>query len=139
MSAGKKVCWNCGEEDSHTARECTKPWTNYKYKPSDWDKKNSAGKKHWSKIPPKEGATEERVVNGVKHYWCAKCRRWNKTHKTSQHVKKGSTTEKPASASLIKPALYHVEQSRDPNWVFYHQGDRPSYSSSSNQPAPELV
>jgi hypothetical protein len=39
---------------------------------------------------PKQEENEERIINGKKWYYCTNCRtgrRWNKTHKTSQHKK----------------------------------------------------
>ena len=36
--------------------------------------------------PPAPGASDERLIDGTKYFWCAKCARWNTTHKTHQHI-----------------------------------------------------
>ena len=41
---------------------------------------------NWRRVPPTEGEPEVMERNGSKFYWCGKCRLWNKTHLTSQHV-----------------------------------------------------
>ena len=43
-------------------------------------------------IPPKSGETEEKTVNGTKHYWCSKCEKWT-NHKTHEHNDNSTKTQ----------------------------------------------
>ena len=61
---------------------------------------SSSGVKHWTKTPPKSGEPEQKVVDGTTHFYCGKCRRWNKTHKTAAHVKKTQPEANTAAAGL---------------------------------------
>ena len=45
---------------------------------------------HWKFVPSRDDENEERSVRGKTWYWCGKCRRWNLTHKTHQHVRRES-------------------------------------------------
>ena len=73
-------CARCGK--AHPGQPCSQP--------------------HWKFIPPDSNENEQRNINAKTWYWCAKCRRWNLSHKTHQHVKREqvSTTDK---ISLEKP------------------------------------
>ncbi len=94
-------CNNCGEL-GHWANECPnraggrapfnspmrKGQRKGGNKPSRNFAKNNRGKR--SKFPPPgQGDSEVRTDNsGTKWYWCAKCRRWTKTHSTATHQSK---------------------------------------------------
>ena len=73
------ICKNCGK--SHPGEPCSRTY--------------------WKFIPPKPEENEERTNNNRIWFWCAKCRRWNVTHKTSQHVKRERT---PKTGSNLPPS-----------------------------------
>ena len=41
---------------------------------------------HWHSIPPKEGESQTKVMDGISFKWCAKCRCWSTTHATATHT-----------------------------------------------------
>ena len=59
---------------------------------------------HWCSIPPKEGESQTKVIDGIMYKWCAKCRRWSTTHATTTHTRikhnanKGSHSNHPSTA-----------------------------------------
>jgi hypothetical protein len=69
----------------------------------------SAGK--WA--APKDGEPTEKMIDGVKHYYCAKCRRgkgkWNKNHTTEQHqvgfLKENKSSGDNGSANLAETPI----------------------------------
>ena len=52
---------------------------------------NGTNRRPWRRTGPSEGASEVMTRNGSLYYWCGKCRLWNKTHKTAEHIKGGPT------------------------------------------------
>ena len=58
---------------------------------------------HWKFLAPKPEENEERTVNNRTWYWCSKCRRWNPTHKTNQHVRRerSQTSRNSSSESTL--------------------------------------
>jgi hypothetical protein len=69
----------------------------------------SAGK--W--VAPKDGEPTEKMIDGVKYYYCAKCRRgkgkWNKNHTTEQHqvgfLKENKSSSDTGSANLAETSI----------------------------------
>ncbi len=72
---GGKGFWTKGEDKHVTSQHKDKP----KGGPGKWN-------------PPKEGEPKEKMIDGVKMYYCKTCNkgkgRWNKTHPTSDHKTK---------------------------------------------------
>ena len=104
---------------------------------------------HWKNQPPAPGASDERMMDGTKFYWCGKCKRWNTTHKTSEHVvgynnkKKGKDNKRPtnresrgankANCLEIDPSAWQAELDFD-----WHDGgllDSDDDDSFANLPA----
>jgi len=86
-------CWDCG--GNHYARNCPKKDGNsnnngnnggQNQQHGNQGNSGGSGKRKWKSIPPKEGESEQKTHEGKTYYWCAKCRKWNLTHKTDQHM-----------------------------------------------------
>ena len=77
---------------------------------------------HWKFVPPSANDNDEKSIKGKTWYWCGKCRRWNPTHKTHQHVKRESTG--PTANENLRKAPQTVA----PGTV------TPSTTSSSTEP-----
>jgi hypothetical protein len=95
-STSKVTCHECGEA-GHIRPNCPKLKEQKK-------KSNGAAGTHacWRRAAPKDGESHSKKVNGKDHFWCQKCRRWNTTHLTTQHRKKGGGD---VSSSSTNPAL----------------------------------
>lgn len=90
---GNPKCYNCGEY-GHIAPNCSKPdrrTQKEKEQPKDADEE----KKKALRTPPKEGESLTKKMYGETLNWCAKCRRWNKTHTTPNHKKKSELNAQP--------------------------------------------
>lgn len=83
-------CFNkgCGKigYTRHNCPDCNKPGSNRRNNGSGSGNGNGDGK---NMDKPKDGEPTEKMVDGVKYFYCPKCRRgkggWNKTHKASEH------------------------------------------------------
>ena len=84
-------CFKCGEP-GFTKKNCPKCKANANGGGNGDDSKTekpgpSNNGSKWD--APKPGESHEKMINGVLHHWCAKCRggkgRWNKNHKTDKH------------------------------------------------------
>ena len=60
--------------------------------------------------PPKEGEGEITFIDGKKHYWCAKCKRWTVSHGTDTHRSKEDLQAATANLSRIEWNLAPVEE-----------------------------
>jgi hypothetical protein len=101
----KIICFNCGGI-GHGTNNCTKPlndteinlrkeiMSNYGQSGSTNRKKSDKSsytrngtKRDPTKIPPRRNEPHEKVIDGVKKFWCGKpgCRAWT-DHSSSQHV-----------------------------------------------------
>jgi hypothetical protein len=62
---------------------------------------NTTGK--LSKIPLKGGKPDQKEVKGNTLFWCGRCKCWNHTHCTSEHVAKGDGSGKqPSEANFAE-------------------------------------
>ena len=52
-----------------------------------------------SKVPPKDGESHTKMINGRERKWCAICMWWNYTHLTSQHDPSKSSKNKGNGAT----------------------------------------
>ena len=117
-SAGNRssdvTCYNCGKK-GHISRNC--PSNKRQNRPNN-DAKTT--KMSWKRQKPSSGAAETKVVDNTTYHWCAKCRRWNTTHTTSQHAPgKGKRGGKPAGQAPGASAN-HLSIDFDPGaWCFY--------------------
>ena len=94
----KKVqCWHC--QGNHLKRDCPN-----KDKPPVRDNKGGPPADPSKFAKPKPGEPTEKMIDGVKHFFCAKCRRgkggWTKTHSTAEH----KTREPKDAATPPAPA-----------------------------------
>jgi uncharacterized protein Smg (DUF494 family) len=97
----KVICLNCGGI-GHMVNTCKQPIDDsaiairkeIMFKSDDVTKNQQrTSNKHPSRIPPKEGESEEKQVKGTSLFWCGKCKRWNKSHRTSEHKSKEELTQ----------------------------------------------
>ena len=56
--------------------------------PSSSDPSNTA-RRRWRRQAPKEGEKEILQRGDKSYYWCGKCRLWNTTHRTVEHIRGG--------------------------------------------------
>ena len=107
----KGSCHNCGDPD-HWANECPHP---LKRKDGLRGKKlkPSYRKPGWVRTPPTQGGKETRKWGQTTYYWCAKCRSWNLTHSTAEHVPRrpvgsdGPVTSPRADLALASECEMH--------------------------------
>ena len=50
-------------------------------------------RRRWRRQGPKEGEKETLQRNEKTYYWCGKCRLWNTTHRTAEHIRGGPKTQ----------------------------------------------
>ena len=55
-------------------------------------------RRRWRRQGPREGETETMVRGGKTYFWCGRCRLWNTTHKTAEHIR-GGPRQNPTSLS----------------------------------------
>jgi hypothetical protein len=61
---------------------------------------NKTGGTPWTKIPPAPGQSQTKTMHDKPFYWCATCKRWTASHKTSEHTMwNGATTGVATSES----------------------------------------
>ena len=101
----RRSCWHCGGTD-HIRRNCPN-----KDQPPANNQGGGAGNRNQTanKFPkPKPGEPLEKTVDGVKCYYCSKCRKgegsWNKTHKTGEHKTKAERDAEKAAQDAPAPA-----------------------------------
>ena len=59
-------------------------------------------RRRWRRQGPKEGESETLVRGGKTYFWCGRCRLWNTTHKTVEHIRGGpKTTPEAANAANV--------------------------------------
>ena len=98
------VCHNCNKP-GHWARNCpssaaTARTSNRGPSTGTSSKRNgTTGSTPWTKVPPANGASETKSMHGKTFYWCAKCKRWTTSHKTSEHKSKESNETVTTSTS----------------------------------------
>ena len=83
-------------------------------------------RKYWKLTPPTDGQSEEVVRNGKHLFWCAKCRRWNPTHKTTDHVSKKDL--------LLRQAQELLQQQAQPPTTTSVNSVTPSVNSDNTAP-----
>jgi hypothetical protein len=97
----KVICLNCGGI-GHMVNTCNQPIDNEAiatrkeiiFKSNDTSKnQDKSANKHPSRIAPKEGESDGKQVKGTSLYWCGKCKRWNKHHRTSEHKTKAELAQ----------------------------------------------
>ncbi len=130
------ICNLCGQK-GHWARDCPNkkkikneprrsPLSNPKNK-SGKSSRTPAKRSPGSKIPPpKQGESEIKFVNGKKHYWCAKCKRWTLSHGTEGHKTKEELQQQRSANSArlsfdLHPSI-HMADGSQVNKVSSNQG-----------------
>lgn len=108
-------CNNCGDK-GHWARDCPKKKGTCGPNSRNKSLRNNPGKGGprrggVNRIPPKDGESEIKFIDGKKSYWCAKCRRWTLSHGTDGHVAKEQMKHaKIGMARLdLHPSAYGVK------------------------------
>ena len=98
------VCHNCNKP-GHWARNCPSSAATARTSnrvPSRGNSRHhptTTGSTPWTKVPPANGASETKSMHGKTFYWCAKCKRWTTSHKTSEHKSKESNESVAATTS----------------------------------------
>ena len=104
-----KLCRPCNQS-GHMAPECPntsetvegskpKPHANSTNADGQNNGTNNGQKSKWRQ-PPKEGESHEREYKGKMEYWCARCKKWNQTHKTVDHKTKEQLSQKNANQAF---------------------------------------
>lgn len=94
---------------------------------------NNENKRRWRRKGPDEGESERMVKNGSTYFWCGKCRLWNATHRTSEHIKGGPPTSGDAkvnSANSLDSET--LPQEAHKSTTFYSPFSLQSLSPSEN-------
>jgi hypothetical protein len=82
------VCYDCGTE-GHKRGDPICRFHNKMGKPVGNQNNQSRRVDNRDRTPPKEGESEIKMVDGILHKWCSRCKVWNKgksAHTTSEHV-----------------------------------------------------
>jgi Zinc knuckle. len=105
-SSSEVTCHKCGEV-GHIKPNCPKLKGKKKSGGVGSSKTDGGTKNSWHHTAPNEGDPHTKKVNGKDHFWCQKCQRWNTSHLTRQHKKKGSDTSdySPPSNPALAAAL----------------------------------
>ena len=96
-------CHKCGKS-GHWARSCPSRSTSTvaTTRTSNRTPNNRNGNSTpWTKVPPTSGQPQSKSMHGKTFYWCATCKRWTTSHKTSEHKSNADTTTSPATQSNI--------------------------------------
>lgn len=107
------TCWVCGQR-GHVSRNCphaqngatsggnAQTTSGSMTGPSVAGPSGTAGSggesRRQRRKPPQQGQPHQRSINGVTHFWCNRCRLWNRSHTTERHVSR-PRTEGPHQAS----------------------------------------
>ena len=88
-------------------------------------------RRRWRRQGPKEGEAETLRRGNKTYFWCGKCRLWNTTHKTAEHIRGGPKQDNLPTPSPLNTA--HVAsdphmQTPDP---MVSEDDRPTAFYSS--------
>jgi hypothetical protein len=92
-------CHNCGQS-GHWARNCplgssttaaTVRTSNRTTRNAPTNRNAGTGSTSWTKVPPTSGQPQSKTMHGKTFHWCATCKRWTTSHKTSEH--KSNTTQ----------------------------------------------
>ena len=98
VDKSKSTCHNCNQV-GHWAKDCPQP----KSSKSNATGKSKSAKKGgststpWTKVEPTSGQPQSKEMHGKMFHWCATCKRWTQSHKTSEHKSKESIA--PATTS----------------------------------------
>ena len=99
------TCYECGEK-GHYKNKCPKRENKDGSNNSNSDNKSSqSAPKSWKRVPPKDGESEKKTVEGTEWIWCGRCKRWkagSKKHHTADHKTKEELQK--ASEGNQKPA-----------------------------------
>ena len=106
QSLMSRKCHNCGEE-GHWANNCPKKQSGSRNTPTcpkpQGQKPSGKTDRCWCSVPPKDGETQTKVVDGVTYKWCAKCRHWSTTHATASHTGVKRNTNKGSRGNHPNP------------------------------------
>ena len=108
QSLASRKCHNCGEE-GHWANNCPKKKSTSGPTPTcskpQGQKPSGKTDPRWRSVPPKEGESQTKVVDGITFKWCAKCRRWSTTHATATHTSTKRNANKGPRGNRLSAAL----------------------------------
>ena len=128
------TCYNC-QEKGHYANKCPKKQQHSGQQSGTGPATTSNAS--WKLVPPVDDK-DEKVVDGVKYLWCAKCRngkgKWNGppiAHKTADHRGRPSSTPAPAASSSVSapaanmaaaPCVFNATPTIDEEGGWLHSG-----------------
>ena len=106
----KDECNNCGQK-GHWARDCPQKKKTRGANSRSKSLRNNptkGGPKRGgvNRIPPKDGESEIKFIDGKKSYWCAKCKRWTLSHGTDGHVPKEQLKQAKAGMARLSMDLH---------------------------------
>ena len=83
-TSNEVTCWKCGEV-GHRSDACLNPRNP---NPTPQPGGRRGGNDAWKTIPPSDNDPQKCDRNGKTYFWCGndKCKRWNLTHVTKDHV-----------------------------------------------------